>query len=601
MLFSSMNNSRPFPNKKKKLSSMEENYNCGNISEHLNANEFPQTKTTPFTVLASKHYFNKLNFESIINDNIRWDQDQWNVPPGTLALSIALTPFFRTDKRFPLYCVEDIVEFMDTKLVFGKEYSHNHFNDDSLGLLLDRIHEAGSSTLFSMIASQVYVNFPIAFDNIFHLDTTSHVCYGDFKICEQDDYEGLNVTYGHSKARRSDKKQIMSGMITDSLGIPLHTEVLDGNTADVAWFPKAICSFREFFGKMCDESIFIADCKLISKNNFKILYGEANPVSFISRCPEKFGLRIAEKTVNEAYSLNKWKYIGACCEDEKLKRATKYEVQSFNKVVHEKECRVIVYRDIDDNEKLAYEIKKQKELIEADIKEKFKKPYSCEPDAKKDIEEFVKKYKNSLFNIKFEIQEVTIKKRPVGRAPKNQEKFEIISEFHVKLKSLEQNKENVEKRKRSLETFVLITNVPSKPKNDNSKTKDDKEILQLYKGQQVVETNFEELKKPSMFYRIFLNKPERIEALLMLLHVSLLVRVLMRIIARRNLEKEKEPLRIDFGRKILKNPTAEKLLRLLSFHSVITMDGKHIVLTKNGKVDHLNKLLQLLGLSFESG
>ena len=152
----------------------------------------------------------------------------------------------------------------------------------------------------------------------------------------------------------------------------------------------------------------------------------------------------------------------------------------------------------------------------------------------------------------------------------------------------------MEKRSRSLETVVLITNVPSYIKND-------KEIFQLYKNQQVVETNFEELKKPSMFYSIFLEKPERIEALLMLLHISLLIRVIMGIIARENLKKEKEPLRIDFGRSILKNPTAEKMLRLLSFHSIITMDGKQIVCTKNGKVDHLRKLLQLLGLNLESG
>lgn len=589
-----MNKSLPLLNKIQAISSMEVDYNCNNISKHLNANEFPQTKTTPFTVMASKNYLDKMNFESIINDNIRWDQDQWRISPGTLALSIVLTPFFRTDKRYPLCSVEEIVEFMDSKLVFGKEYPNFYFNDDCLGLLLDRIHEAGCSSLFSMIVLQTFVKFKIPFDNVFHADTTSHVCYGDYKACEQENYEGLKVTYGHSKAHRSDKKQIMSGMITDSSGFPLYTEALDGNTADIVWIPNAIRNFRKFFGKMCDESIFIADCKLISKNNFKILYDKTNPITFISRCPEKFSARLAEKTINEAYSQNKWKYIGACCEDEESKRAMEYEAQSFNKIAHEKECRVIVYRDIGDNEKIVYEIKKQREIIEADIKKNFKDPYSCEPDAQKEIDEFIKKYKNSLFNIKFEIQEETIIKRPRGRPSKSQEIFEIISKFHVKLKSLEQNKEKVEKRKRSLETVVLITNVLPKTKND-------KKIFQLYKGQYVVETNFEELKKPSMFYSIFLKKPERIEALLMLLHVSLLVRVLMRIIARNNLKTEKDPLRIDFGRNILKNPTAEKLLRLLSFHNVITMGGKHIVFAKNGKVDHLQKLLRLLGLNLEPG
>lgn len=568
--------------------------NCNNISEHLNTNEFAQTKTTPFTVLAPKHYLDQLTFEAVINNNIQWDRDQWRVPPGTLALSIVLTPFFRADKRYPLCSVEEIVEFMDTELVFGKDYPHSYFNDHCLGLLLDRIHEAGCTSLFGMIVSQVFANFKIPFGRIFQVDTTSHVYYGDAKVCEEENYEGLKVTYGYSKDKRPDKKQVMSGMITNELGIPLYTETLDGNTADTVWIPDAMRHFRDLFGEMYSDSIFIADSKLVSKNNFEIFFEKTNPFSFISRCPEKFCSRIAEKTVEEAYSLNEWKYVGPCCKDEESKRATKYEVQGFDKIVHGNKCRLVVFRNLDGDEKIVKEIKKEKEKIEEGIKKEFKKPFACEADAKKAMDEFAKKYKPSLFNVKFEIQEETIEKRPIGRPSKSQQKLEIISEFYVKLKSLEQNKEKVKKRHHSLETVVLITNVPSDTKND-------KEIFQLYKNQQVVETNFEELKKPSMFYRIFLEKPERIEALLMLLHVSLLVRVLMRITARENLKKENEPLRIDFGRSILKNPTAEKMLRLLSFHYIMTIDGKRMVIPKNGKVDLLNKLLQLLGLNLESG
>jgi len=567
---------------------------CYNISKHLNTNEFPQTKTTPFTVLAPKHYLDRIDFEAIINNNIRWDRDQWRVPPGTLALSLVLTPFFRADKRYPLCSVEEIVEFVDTKLVFGKEYPHSYFNDDCLGLLLDRVHEAGCVGLFSMIASQVFAKLKIPFGSIFQVDTTSHVYYGDSKICEEENYEGLKVTYGYSKDKHPEKKQVMSGMITNELGIPLYTEILDGNTSDTVWLPDAICHFRNLFGEMYSDSIFIADSKLVSKKNFGILFDKTDSISFISRCPENFCSKIAEKTVDEAYSRNKWEYVGPCCKDEESKRATKYEVQGFEKIVHGNECRVVVFRNIDGDERLVHEIKKERETIEEGVKKEFKKPFACEADAKKAIDEFAKKYKNSLFNTEFEIHKESIEKKPRGRPSKGQEKFEIISEFYVKLKSLEQNKEKVEKRSRSLGTVVLITNVPSDIKGD-------KEIFQIYKNQQVVEMNFEELKKPSMFYSIFLEKPERIEAMLMLLHVSLLVRVLMRVIARENLKKEKEPLRIDFGRSILKNPTAEKLLRLLSFHSIITMDGKQIVFAKNGKVDHLRKLLQLLGLSLESG
>ncbi len=99
-----------------------------------------------------------------------------------------------------------------------------------------------------------------------------------------------------------------------------------------------------------------------------------------------------------------------------------------------------------------------------------------------------------------------------------------------------------------------------------------------------------------MLSTIFLKKPERIEALAMLLNISLLIRALMRVIARMNLENESEPPCIDFsGRPLV------KLLKLLSAHSVVTKGNEHIVYSKAGKTDHLMKLLELLGLHTNEG
>ena len=152
----------------------------------------------------------------------------------------------------------------------------------------------------------------------------------------------------------------------------------------------------------------------------------------------------------------------------------------------------------------------------------------------------------------------------------------------------------MKEQRENTESFVLITNIPESEKRN-------KEILQDYKKQKVIETNFEELKKPMMVSTIFLKKPERIEALMMLLHVSLLVRVLMKIIVRMNLNKEKEPPRIDFSGRPLVNPTADTLLRLLALHSIVTAGDEYIIYSKSGKVDHLHKLLVLLGLHSEPG
>jgi transposase len=138
-----------------------------------------------------------------------------------------------------------------------------------------------------------------------------------------------------------------------------------------------------------------------------------------------------------------------------------------------------------------------------------------------------------LFDIKLEIDKLITEKNQVGRPSKNKEQSVIIEKFGVKLNNITENKEREKEYKDNSESFALITNIPENEKNN-------KEILQDYKKQKVIETNFEELKKPLMVSTIFLKKPGRIEALMMLLHISLLIRVLMRVIARMNLNKEKD-------------------------------------------------------------
>jgi hypothetical protein len=104
-----------------------------------------------------------------------------------------------------------------------------------------------------------------------------------------------------------------------------------------------------------------------------------------------------------------------------------------------------------------------------------------------------------------------------------------------------------------------------------------------------------------MISTIFLKKPGRIETLMTLLHISLLIRVLMRVIARMNLNKKKEPLRSDYSGRPLVNPTADTLLGLFALQIVVTVGNEYTVHSKSGKVDHLHKLLELLGLHSESG
>ena len=213
--------------KNKKLSpSAKGTKNFKKMSQLLNAKNFSQKTETPFVLLVCREFLDILGFDEIINDNVRWDKDQWSVSPATLARSIILTPFLRDDKRCPLYRIEEALEGLDLKLLFGGNYLRSDFNDDHLAKLLDRIAEAGSTGLFSRIAANSYVNFKIPVSHILHADTTSHVFYGECEVCEQEGYEGLNVTHGHSKDKHPELKQVMTGMLTDEYGIPVYEQTL---------------------------------------------------------------------------------------------------------------------------------------------------------------------------------------------------------------------------------------------------------------------------------------------------------------------------------------------------------------------------------------
>ena len=93
--------------------SVEGSKNFKEISQLLDAKNFSEKTETPFVLIVCNQFLNFLDFDAIINESIKWDHDQWKVPPSKLARSIILTPFLRVDKRCPLYRIEDGFEGMD--------------------------------------------------------------------------------------------------------------------------------------------------------------------------------------------------------------------------------------------------------------------------------------------------------------------------------------------------------------------------------------------------------------------------------------------------------------------------------------------------------
>jgi len=196
------------------------------------------SEITPLPLILVASYLNRLHFKEIINSRVRWAKDKWKFSPGVLAQLMIIATFIPSNKKIALSRIGDAYSGMDLEVLAGEPIDPKELTDDLFAPMLDRIKEAGCKNIFSTIALTVRTIFNLAPDYTLHSDTSSHILYGDYEQSEcTSDPSCILPTYGHSKDKRNDLKQIMTGMVTDGDGLVRFCQVLDGNTADCEYNP----------------------------------------------------------------------------------------------------------------------------------------------------------------------------------------------------------------------------------------------------------------------------------------------------------------------------------------------------------------------------
>ena len=188
---------------------------------------------TPLQLIVVATYLNRLDFKESINRHVRWDATQWKYSPGVLAQLLVIATLIPAAKKIALSRIHQAYFGMDLELLVGEPVNPEDLSDDLFANMLDRIWEAGCENILITIALTVRTVFDLPPDYLLHSDTTSHVLYGDYDSSDYaPDPNHVRPTYGYSKDKRDDLKQIMTGMITDGDGLIRFCHVLDGNTAD---------------------------------------------------------------------------------------------------------------------------------------------------------------------------------------------------------------------------------------------------------------------------------------------------------------------------------------------------------------------------------
>jgi len=541
-------------------------------------------------------FCHKIGIAQSINSMVESNAE---IDPGTLVTAMILDTL---SGRSPLYRFHEFFKDQDTELLLGREIPAGRFTDDALGRMLDRLHAAGTMKVFTDISLKACRLFEVRTDQG-HFDTTSVNVWGDYdnSAAGQD---APHITFGYSKDKRPDLKQFIFSLLCVEGNIPLLGKVEDGNAAD----SKLNNEHLEEVAKLIAENeidrnnfLYIADCKLVNEDNLNLI-GD-NP--FVTRLPASY--KVHSETIDAALAEDKWEAVGTLNQTPaSAKRpAAIYKVAERQIELYGRRYRAIVVHSSNHDKRrqkrIDRELEKAQKGAQKAIKTAQRETYSCEKDARAELERLRKVHGKRLWQVSGDLEEKKI--YASGKVAAGEERKVRRIDYRLRLKA-EENKELTERFRAHAGCFVLLSNAPKHASSQvepgaasqhASRRWSARECLEAYKEQHGVEHNFSFLKEPLIVNDIFLKKPGRIDALGLVLLLSLLVWSLMQRTLRKSIEEDPKLVLTDLDNKPTERPTAFILLN--KFLSVIVLKlGSHRRLGNPLRHDQ-QKYLRALGLS----
>jgi len=465
-------------------------------------------------------------------------------------------------------------EFFDNKpvdLLIREGLTAEDLNDDSLGRALDMLYKADITQVFFRVAFHALNIFEIEHDFV-HLDNTTFSLEGDYAIPSEDP-GAVRIAHGYSRDHRPDLKQVVVSLICSyQSSIPVWLQALDGNRVDKESFPKII---QAYVSQMQTSQLpyFIADSALYSEENINVL----SQVKWITRIPGTLNEvkelykaitpeQMQESALEDYSYLEVGNYYGGLPQRWLVvfsKAAYKRESATFRKKLVEKRTQA-----------------------EKSLKKLSQQEFPTQKAAKTAIKALESQWKfHQARTVKLE--KVFRYKGP-GRPGKGAKPEHVAWRVVAQVAD---RKEAIAEALRSKGKFILGSNELDEEQLPAQM------ILTAYKGQAAsVERGFRFLKDPMFFASsLFLEKPERIMALLMVMGLSLLIYALAERSLRTKLVQLDESIPNQVG-KPTQRPTIRRIFQVFRGIDILLIHNPMGIQRQvlNLKPIHL-RVLDLLG------
>ncbi|WP_425449085.1 IS1634 family transposase [Dethiothermospora halolimnae] len=491
----------------------------------------------------------KINIDKIFNESLQSQNGRRpDISYGTQAL---MTIVNIVDDKVPLYRMKEYYsDYIDLDGIFKEEIDISQINDDRFGNFLDKFYEANPREIFSKISAYAFATYGIEVKNI-NYDTTSKVMWSEY-----DGYDGkhgeISITFGHSKNKRNDKKQIKIGAGVAE-GLIVDAKVLSGNTDDKSYNFDNLDGVEEVLDtiKVSKESFYyIADSAAFTENTIK----KANDmkIKMITKVPDRLIVtkELKNAVFKELETFDKINFINA--QNKEVEYLIKETTFDYNGVLCKGALCYSYALESTKRKSILKKVEAERKLLNKTIKKYSKLTFETEGQAIKLIEELKKgELKKIKFNnLSYQIIQ-NVKNKP-GRQKKDISIEETIKEYGIKINFIELENTVEEYITKSCIFILASTDLEISAE----------QLLKEYKTQSCVEKKFQQFKSSEFVDALFLKTPQRVEALTYMMLISMMVLSVIEYVTRREMKKENITI-LGPGDIKMKNPSLNAILIIM--------------------------------------
>jgi len=514
--------------------------------------------------------FDDLGLVELIDSMVPQDKEKRTVSLGQSVKAMVINGLGFANHT--LYLMPEFFADKPVERLIGSGITANDLNQNLFGRNLDVIHKFDVTQFYMRLSAHTVRQLELPCLGA-HIDTTSFHVDGDYNS-DRDAKEGVvKITKGYSRDHRPDLNQVGLQLIVENqAGIPLVMQALDGNSSDKDTFSSAINTHVKQIQTDLGVEYVVGDSALYTAKSLE----EMKDIFWISRVPETLSdakYIIEEMSPQLMADIHQEASSSVCMDYAGVQQrwVVNYSPQAYQRALKSvnKQCLELSMRELKKFEKLC------------------QNEFACEKDAIKALDVFEKKLKMTDVSDFSAIKKPRFNKK--GRPAKDAQPDYYTWKIEGGIASTIETRE-VKLRRKSC--FILATN-----QLDDSELSEEELIRKYKQDQQKVERGFRFLKDPQFLAAtLYLKKPERIVALLIIMTLSLLIYATLEYRIRKALVEEDKTFPNQKNQSI-QNPTARWVFQYFNGIHELTISEKEILII-NIKVQQL-LILKLLGNGFQ--